>query len=104
MSIIFGKIQISFLILLIFITHNVISTKEIVLNNRPIIGEYYSIFFSFFLIVSNLFLSIFYFKGILSQEISYRLNRTTEGRYKSYIAASYVKFIESAGARVVPIW
>ncbi|KAL2720762.1 chitobiosyldiphosphodolichol beta-mannosyltransferase-like [Vespula squamosa] len=78
MSIIFSKIQIFFFTLLILITHNVINTKT-VLNNEPIIG-------------------------ILSQELSYGLNRTTEGHYKSYIAASYVKFIESAGARVVPIW
>ncbi|XP_050300894.1 gamma-glutamyl hydrolase-like [Anthonomus grandis grandis] len=42
--------------------------------------------------------------GVLSQETyivsSYFPNKT----YDSYIAASYVKFLESAGARVVPIW
>lgn len=43
-------------------------------------------------------------KGILSQEISYKLNEKYPGKYDSYIAASYVKFIEGAGARVVPIW
>jgi hypothetical protein len=42
--------------------------------------------------------------GILSQEISYSLNQKYPDQYKSYIAASYVKFVESAGARVVPIW
>ncbi|XP_071873419.1 gamma-glutamyl hydrolase-like [Bombus fervidus] len=35
--------------------------------------------------------------GILAQEKS-------PNSFKSYIAASYVKFIEGAGARVVPIW
>ncbi|XP_076288799.1 gamma-glutamyl hydrolase-like isoform X2 [Lasioglossum baleicum] len=41
--------------------------------------------------------------GILSQEVSEYM----QSHYKeshSYIAASYVKFIEGAGARVVPIW
>lgn len=42
--------------------------------------------------------------GILAQEISYALNRQYPGEYRSYIAASYVKFVEAAGARVVPIW
>lgn len=43
--------------------------------------------------------------GILSQELSYMMtqNYGDEG-YDSYIAASYVKFVEGAGARVVPIW
>ncbi|XP_008214312.2 chitobiosyldiphosphodolichol beta-mannosyltransferase isoform X2 [Nasonia vitripennis] len=53
--------------------------KNVVVNERPIIG-------------------------ILSQEISYKLNEVYPGMYDSYIAASYVKYIESAGARVVPIW
>lgn len=42
--------------------------------------------------------------GVLSQETyiisSYFPNET----YDSYIAASYVKFLESAGARILPIW
>ncbi|XP_014209476.2 chitobiosyldiphosphodolichol beta-mannosyltransferase-like [Copidosoma floridanum] len=42
--------------------------------------------------------------GILTQEISYNLDKAYPGMYNSYIAASYVKFIESAGARVTPIW
>ena len=42
--------------------------------------------------------------GILSQEISYYLNGKYPGEYNSYIAASYVKFVEGGGARVVPIW
>lgn len=42
--------------------------------------------------------------GILSQE-TYSVNKYfPDEEYKSYIAASYVKFIESAGARVIPIW
>ncbi|XP_046820404.1 chitobiosyldiphosphodolichol beta-mannosyltransferase-like [Vespa crabro] len=52
---------------------------NVVLNNRPIIG-------------------------ILSQELNPHLNRTTGGQFSSYIASSYVKFVEGAGARVVPIW
>ncbi|XP_032669368.1 chitobiosyldiphosphodolichol beta-mannosyltransferase-like [Odontomachus brunneus] len=42
--------------------------------------------------------------GILTQEISYALNKKFPGQYHSYIAASYVKFVEGAGARPVPIW
>ncbi|XP_053684706.1 gamma-glutamyl hydrolase-like [Sabethes cyaneus] len=42
--------------------------------------------------------------GILAQEMSYSLAAKYEEDFESYIAASYVKFIEGAGARVVPIW
>lgn len=42
--------------------------------------------------------------GVLAQEISYSLVDKYEENYESYIAASYVKFVEGAGARVVPIW
>lgn len=42
--------------------------------------------------------------GILAQEISYHLNTKWPGVYTSYIAASYIKFVEGAGARPVPIW
>lgn len=42
--------------------------------------------------------------GVLAQEVSYALEQTYPGMYGSYIAASYVKFVEGAGARVVPIW
>ncbi|XP_020778442.1 gamma-glutamyl hydrolase-like [Boleophthalmus pectinirostris] len=38
--------------------------------------------------------------GILSQEVS---SYDSEPKAESYIAASYVKFVESAGARVVPV-
>lgn len=46
--------------------------------------------------------------GILSQEISPPLVNCVPyylsiSKYKSYISASYVKYIEMAGARVVPI-
>ncbi|XP_037080797.1 LOW QUALITY PROTEIN: gamma-glutamyl hydrolase-like [Pollicipes pollicipes] len=40
--------------------------------------------------------------GILSQEVPRSLRRAF-GNYTSYIAASYVKYWEAAGARVVPI-
>ena len=42
--------------------------------------------------------------GILAQDIdtsSFTLLKNT--KYKSYIAASYVKFLESGGARVIPV-
>ncbi|XP_072947625.1 gamma-glutamyl hydrolase-like isoform X2 [Epargyreus clarus] len=57
----------------------VVQSEEVVLNDRPIIG-------------------------ILSQEQSFYLHtKYPEENYTSYIAASYVKDVESAGARVVPI-
>lgn len=41
--------------------------------------------------------------GILAQE-SYSVNKFFPNeKYRSYIAASYVKYVESAGARVIPI-
>lgn len=42
--------------------------------------------------------------GVLAQEIPRFVDVVWPGAYKSYIAASYVKFIEGGGARVVPIW
>lgn len=42
--------------------------------------------------------------GILSQEVSSYINEKYDNQYHSIIAASYVKFVEGAGARVVPIW
>lgn len=42
--------------------------------------------------------------GILSQEYTEGYGLETLGKFKSYIAASYVKFIEGGGAQVVPIW
>nr|XP_012220861.1 PREDICTED: chitobiosyldiphosphodolichol beta-mannosyltransferase-like [Linepithema humile] len=54
-------------------------TIERNLNNRPIIG-------------------------VLTQEINYNLNKKYPNQYHSYIAASYIKFIEGAGAQPVPIW
>jgi len=42
------------------------------------------------------------FTGILSQELTEYMQEK-HGNYTSYIAASYVKHVESAGARVVPI-
>ncbi|KAH0951379.1 hypothetical protein HN011_007138 [Eciton burchellii] len=42
--------------------------------------------------------------GILTQEIDHNLNNKYPNQYHSYIAASYVKFVEGAGARPVPIW
>lgn len=42
--------------------------------------------------------------GVLSQEISYYLEGKYPGEYESFIAASYVKFVEGGGARVIPIW
>lgn len=43
--------------------------------------------------------------GILSQEVSQLiLRKYPNSTFSSYIAASYVKFVEGAGGRVVPIW
>lgn len=42
--------------------------------------------------------------GVLAQEISWHLDQQWPGAYESYIAASYIKFIEGGGARAVPIW
>jgi gamma-glutamyl hydrolase len=42
--------------------------------------------------------------GVLTQEISFYLDGKYPGQFKSYIAASYVKFVEGGGARAVPIW
>lgn len=41
--------------------------------------------------------------GILSQELTEYMQGKFPGNYTSYIAASYVKYIEAGGARVVPI-
>lgn len=42
--------------------------------------------------------------GVLAQEISWRFNLMWPGVYESYIAASYIKFVEGGGARAVPLW
>lgn len=42
--------------------------------------------------------------GILAQEIVWPSNEHWQEIYESYIAASYVKFIEGGGSRPVPIW
>ncbi|KAM7357640.1 gamma-glutamyl hydrolase isoform 2-T4 [Cochliomyia hominivorax] len=43
--------------------------------------------------------------GVLTQEVSHLiLRKYPNNNYTSYIAASYVKYIEGAGGRVVPIW
>ncbi|XP_054002149.1 gamma-glutamyl hydrolase A-like [Hylaeus anthracinus] len=63
--------------LILALSFSIVSTQQSV-NNRPIIG-------------------------VLAQEVSEYVNRKYPG-HRSYIAASYVKFIEGAGARVVPIW
>lgn len=42
--------------------------------------------------------------GILAQEMSKSLEAAYPTEYKSFIAASYVKFIEGGGARVVPVF
>ncbi|XP_051167679.1 gamma-glutamyl hydrolase A-like [Leptopilina boulardi] len=42
--------------------------------------------------------------GILSQELIPGLYENYTKLYNSYIAASYIKFVEGAGAQAVPIW
>lgn len=41
--------------------------------------------------------------GIMAQELSQTFEKLYAPEFDSYIAASYVKFIESSGSRVVPI-
>lgn len=42
--------------------------------------------------------------GVLAEEILFSLDKNWPGVYDSYIAASYIKFVEAGGARAVPIW
>lgn len=42
--------------------------------------------------------------GILSQEIPSYSDENHPEKFQSYIAASYVKFVEGGGARAVPVW
>ncbi|CAH1108101.1 unnamed protein product [Psylliodes chrysocephalus] len=42
--------------------------------------------------------------GILTQETYIVAKYLPENRYNSFLAASYVKFLEGSGARVVPVW
>lgn len=42
--------------------------------------------------------------AVLSQETSGDSSIFPDGNYDSYIAASYIKFVESAGARAIPVW
>ena len=41
--------------------------------------------------------------GILAQEFSVPLEKWYGDNYTSYIGSSYIKYIEAAGARVVPV-
>lgn len=41
--------------------------------------------------------------GIMAQEMSQTFEKLYSPEYDSYIAASYVKFLESSGSRVVPL-
>ena len=41
--------------------------------------------------------------GILSQELSDTLEEWYGDNYTSYIGAAYIKYVEAAGARVVPV-
>lgn len=42
--------------------------------------------------------------GVLAQEIAWKMEEEWSDTYNSYIAASYIKFVEGGGARAVPIW
>ena len=55
-----------------------VTAKDADLNHRPIIG-------------------------ILAQELSVNLEKWYGDNYTSYIDSSYIKYIEAAGARVVPV-
>lgn len=41
--------------------------------------------------------------GILAEEVPEHIYGNIPNYYKSYVAASYVKYVEGAGARAVPI-
>lgn len=41
--------------------------------------------------------------GILSQE-RFLVEKYVDEKFDSFIVASYVKFLEGAGARVMPVW
>lgn len=62
----------------------------------------YAIIFVFSLFYSNLATESPII-GILSQE-KYIVSKYLPEKYDSFIAASYVKLLESAGARIVPVW
>lgn len=42
--------------------------------------------------------------GIMAIDMSYYIQSKYTEQYYSFIAASYVKFVEGGGARVVPVW
>eukprot|EP00099_Drosophila_melanogaster_P027674 NP_730120.1 lethal (3) 72Dr [Drosophila melanogaster] len=42
--------------------------------------------------------------GVMCIDIATQLQQNFSGAYHSYLAASYVKFLEASGAHVVPIW
>ncbi|KAH8354050.1 hypothetical protein KR067_011265 [Drosophila pandora] len=42
--------------------------------------------------------------GVMCIDIATKLQESFGGNYHSYIAASYVKYLEASGAHVVPIW
>ena len=42
--------------------------------------------------------------GIMAIDMSYFIQSKYTEQYFSFIAASYVKFVEGGGARVVPVW
>ncbi|XP_056630052.1 gamma-glutamyl hydrolase-like isoform X1 [Diorhabda sublineata] len=58
----------------------------------------------FYLLISKNFASDTPIVGILSQETYIVSKYLHNDLYDSFIAASYVKFLESAGARVIPVW
>lgn len=42
--------------------------------------------------------------GVLAQELQWKMEEEWPNTYNSYIAASYIKFVEGGGARAVPMW
>lgn len=42
--------------------------------------------------------------GIMAIDMSYYIQSKYTEQYYSFIAASYVKFVEGGGVRVVPVW
>lgn len=67
-------------------------------NDRPIIGELQSCAWQFEINILSVSLLCESCPGVLAQD-----EFNPQPHRNSYIAASYVKFLESAGARVVPL-
>lgn len=80
--------------------------RQEAVNDRPVIGKwsFFSFFFLFFKWQLLLFCFLFFYShcpaGILTQMVT---DEPMKPFGNTYIPASYVKYIESGGSRVLPI-